>query len=80
MGIARTAGNPDAAGRVSAFHGLVANFYSLMTKKISAGRLALGDWLGHCRVTTGWAFLLNLASGRWAGDGQGIWDNDSKRA
>ena len=29
---------------------LVADFYSLQTKKIPAGRLALGDWLGQCRV------------------------------
>ena len=29
------------------FHGLVANFYSLMIKKISAVMVALGDWLGH---------------------------------
>ena len=28
------------------FLGLVANFYSLKTKKIPAGRVLLGDWLG----------------------------------
>ena len=44
---------PDRPGRVDSFRGLVVNFYSLKTKKIPAGRLALGDWLGHCRVTTG---------------------------
>ena len=35
----------DRPGRVNSFRGLVANFYSLMTKKIPAGRLALGGWL-----------------------------------
>ena len=44
---------PDRPGRVDSFRGLVVNFYSLKTKKIPAGRLALGDQLGHCRVTTG---------------------------
>ena len=54
MGTARTAGKPpDTAGRANAFHGSVANFHGFKTKKISAGRLASGDWLGHCRVTTG---------------------------
>ena len=37
---------PDRPGRVDSFHGLTANFYSLKTKKIPAGRLALVDWLG----------------------------------
>ena len=32
---------------------LVANFYSLKTKEIPAGRLALDDWLVHYRVFTG---------------------------
>ena len=31
---------------------LVANFYSLTTKNISAGSLPLGDWLGHYKVFT----------------------------
>ena len=35
------------------FCGLVANFYSIKAKKIPASRLALGDWLGYCRVTIG---------------------------
>ena len=43
---------PDRPGRVDAFRGLVANFYNLKTKKISARRLALGDQLGCYRVTT----------------------------
>ena len=38
--------------RACAFRGLVADFYSLKTKKIPAGRLALGYWIGHYRVTT----------------------------
>ena len=33
-------------GRVDALRGLVANFYNPETKKIPAGRVALGDWLG----------------------------------
>ena len=37
----------------SPFHGLVANFYSLKTKKIPAGWVALGDGLGCYMVTTG---------------------------
>ena len=32
--------------------GLVANFYSLKTKKITAVRMALGDWSGCYNVTT----------------------------
>ena len=34
------------------FCGLVANSYSLKTKKIPVGRGALGDGLGHYRVST----------------------------
>ena len=41
---------PDRPRRVDSFHGLIANFYSLKTKKISAGRLALGDCLGRYSV------------------------------
>ena len=37
----------DMPGRVDPLHGLVANFYSLKTKKIPAGRVALGVFLGH---------------------------------
>ena len=39
-------------GRADAFCGLVASFYSFKAKKIPAGRVALGDWLGHYRVST----------------------------
>ena len=39
------------------------NFYSLKIKKISAGRLALGDWLGCYRCLLGWASLPTWESG-----------------
>ena len=39
---------PDRLGRLNSFPGLVVNFYNLKTKKIPAGRLALGRY----RVTT----------------------------
>ena len=43
-----TAGQPpDRPGRVDSDHEFIANVYSLKKKKIPAGRLALGDWLGH---------------------------------
>ena len=32
------------------FSGLVAYFYNLNTKKIPAGKVTLGDWLGCYRV------------------------------
>ena len=54
---------PDRPGRVSAFCGLAASFYSLKTKKNPAARLALGDWFGHYRVITGMGFFWpNLGS------------------
>ena len=34
---------PDRPGKVDSFHGLIANFYSLKTKKIPAGWVVLGD-------------------------------------
>ena len=49
--------------RVEHFCELIANFYSLKTKKIPAGRLALGDWSRCSRVFTEWASLLNQESG-----------------
>ena len=53
MGSARAAGWPhDRPGRVNRFCGLVANFYSLKTKKIPARRLPLGDWLGCYSLST----------------------------
>ena len=44
---------PDRPGRVDTLGGLVANFYSFKTGTNPAGRLALGDWLGCHRVTSG---------------------------
>ena len=41
VGTASIVGQPDR------FNGLIADCYSLKTKKIPAGRLELGDWLGH---------------------------------
>ena len=45
--------SPGRPVRLDSFPGLAANVYSLKTKKIAAGRLALGDRLGCYRVTTG---------------------------
>ena len=44
---------PDRLGKIDCFCEFIASFYSLRTKKISAGRLVLGDWLGCSRVFTG---------------------------
>ena len=56
-GAANTAGwLPDGPGRADPRCGLVANFYSFKTKKIPAGRVALGDWSGCDKVTTWWLF------------------------
>ena len=49
--------------RVEHFCELIANFYSLKTKKIPGERLALGDWSRCSRVFTEWASLLNRESG-----------------
>ena len=47
MDTASAVGHPLDRYRVSrCFHGLVANFYSLKTKKVPAERLALADCLG----------------------------------
>ena len=52
-GAANPAGRlPDGPGRAGPLCGLVANFYSLKTKKIPAGRMALGDWSRYYKVTT----------------------------
>ena len=51
----------------------VANFYILKRKKIAAGRVALGDWLGRYRLSTCWAFLPNLGSGSWTVRTRGFW-------
>lgn len=42
---------------------LVANFYSLTTKNISAGSLPLGDWLGHYKAFTEVGILPTWESG-----------------
>ena len=50
-------------GESTIFCGLITNFYNLKTKKIPAGRLALGDWLGGaigCLLE--WASLPNWES------------------
>ena len=44
---------PDRPGRVYSYCELIANFYSLKTKKMFAGRLALDDWLGCYRALAG---------------------------
>ena len=52
-GIVNAAGRPPARSEsVDLFRELL-TFYSLKTKKIPAGRLALGNWLGLYRVFTG---------------------------
>ena len=51
VGTVSTVGLPPyRPGTVDSFHGFIANFYSLKTKKIPARRLMLGDWLGLYRV------------------------------
>ena len=58
VGTASTLGwPPNGSGRVDTFRGLVANFYSLGTKKIPA------DWLGHYKVLMGVGISPNLGSG-----------------
>lgn len=53
-GTAKTAGgHPDRPGKANPFRELAANFYSLRTKKIPPGPLAIGDWLGRYGVLTG---------------------------
>ena len=48
MGTVSAAGRPPVRpGKVDAFGGLVANVYGLEMKRIPAGMLGLGDWLGH---------------------------------
>ena len=58
----------DRSGRVNAFHGLVANVYSLKTKKIPAGRLPLGDWLGCYRMSTGVGIFASFVVRESAGN------------
>ena len=49
----------------------VASFYSLKTKKISAKRLPLGEWLGRYRVSSGVDLPAWYGVGKHAGDDQG---------
>ena len=53
----------DRPGRADPLCGLVVNFYSLKTKKIPAGRMALGDWSGCYVVATWWIFYLICTRG-----------------
>ena len=53
---------PERQGRGDTFHGLGANFDSLKTKKIPAGGVALGDWLG-------WVPLPHMGSASSMGSG-----------
>ena len=63
MGTAYLSGqSPERPGRGETFHGLGANFDSLKTKKIPAGRVASGDWLG-------WVFLPRMGSASSLGSG-----------
>ena len=40
----------------------IANFYGLQIKKIPPGRVALSDWLGHSRVTSGLGILASFVN------------------
>ena len=72
---------PDRPGRADAFHGLVANFYSLMIKKISAVMVALGDWLGHYWVRiTGVGICAQFGVRKLAGKVRGTFGNGCNRA
>ena len=63
-GASNTAGRlPDRPGRAGPLCGLAANFYSLKTKEIPAGRMALGDWSRCYKVTTWWLFCLIWGGG-----------------
>ena len=82
VGTVSTVGRPpDRLGKADSFHGLIANFYSFKTKKIPAGRLVLGDWLGHYREWTSigsghlleWASLPNWESGSLLVMIRGFW-------
>ena len=54
VGIASLVGPPpDISGKANSFRELIADFYSLKTKKIPVGRFPLGDWLGCYTVFAG---------------------------
>ena len=52
VGTVSPVGWPPDRPESQQFLWVIANFCSLKTKKIPAGRLALGDWLGVYRVLT----------------------------
>ena len=54
--------------RIDNFHGLIANFCSLKTKKIPAGRVSLGDQLGFYMV----AISVGIFAFSWSGSLQMI--------
>ena len=73
MGTASTLSrSPDGPRRVDRFRGLIANFYSLKTKKIPAGRLMLGDWLGHYIVFPRVEIFAAFGVRRPVSDDQGL--------
>ena len=47
-----------AQGRANSFCGLVANFYSLKTKKIPAETVVFGNWLA-------WVYFPKMGLGSW---------------
>ena len=49
-------------------------------QKILAERVVLGDWLGHCKVSAGWAFLPNMGSESWPGRIRGTFGKVTKGA
>ena len=59
---------------------LIAKFYSLETKKIPAGRLARGDWLGCHRVFTGVGIFAKLGVRKLVSDDQGAFGSGYKGA
>lgn len=69
---ALTVGPDRPQGELDSFI-VVSNVISLKLKIITAGKLPLGDWLGHYRVTTGgWAFSCLIWGQKITGDSWGI--------
>ena len=69
---------PDRLGKAVSFHGLIAKLYTFKTKKIPAGRLMLGDWLGHHRVFTGVGIFAWWGVRKLVSDGRGLLGTDAK--
>ena len=63
---------PDRLGKIDCFCVFIANFYSLKTKKIPAGRLVLGDWLGHYIVFPRVEIFAAFGVRRPVSDDQGL--------